>query len=143
MQPQTGWFGEKLTPLVTGFFIHPSAKGSSPCTLVDYRTALIHYGRWLEAEEVDPLRCTATGVKRFLAHLRTVTSRRGKPLSPKSILNAYVGLRSFYRWAAEELGEATEWAYRARVTRDVAARAPSKLANDAVGGSRIFRCSKA
>jgi site-specific recombinase XerD len=104
MQPHTAWFGEGLTPLVTGFLLSKEAEGCSKCTLADYTNGLAHYGRWLQTEGLDPLGATPTHVKGFLAHLRTITSRRGRPLAPKSILNVYVALRSFYRWAHEDLG---------------------------------------
>ena len=81
MQPQTARFGEKLAPLVTGLFLSKVAERCSHCTIADYRIALVHYGHRLDAEGLDPVRVAPTQVKRFLACLRSVTDRRGKPLT--------------------------------------------------------------
>ncbi len=99
MEPETG----KLTNYLTGFYLSKQAEGCSPNTIIEYRKDFAHFSRWCGAHgKDDPAKLKANDVKAFLAELRTQPNGHGKSLSPKTVYNCYVALRSFYRWLAEE-----------------------------------------
>jgi integrase/recombinase XerD len=85
-----------------GFFIAKSAEGISPETVKDYSRSFGYFGEWLKDQDVP----TSTELKAFFAWLRErpngLDSER--KLSPKTIFNAWVALKSFFRWYAEETG---------------------------------------
>lgn len=102
MEPRT----ERLQNYLTGFFLSKQAEGCSPNTIIEYKKDFAHFSRWCEEHSKDdPLKLTPADFKSFLADLRLRPNGRGKLLSPKTIYNAWVALRSFYRWAAEETGK--------------------------------------
>ena len=101
MQPET----TKLETFLTGFYLSKQAEGCSPNTPIEYRKDFAHFTCWCASQQQsDPTRITTRDLKAFLAWLRTQPNGHGKSLSPKTVYNAWVALRSFYRWLAEETG---------------------------------------
>lgn len=98
MEPET----ERLARLLTGFFLAKQAEGCSPNTIAEYKKDFAHFARWASGR--DPAGLAPSDIKAFLAHLRTEPNGHGRPLSAKTCYNAWVALRSFYRWLAEETG---------------------------------------
>src|SRR5690242_20666774 len=104
MEPQTN----RLTTLTTGFFLTKRAEGCSPKTVHDYQASLRHLDRWLVDHRIeDPTTLTTTQIKDFLVSMHSLQNRYGQPLSAKTVYNAWVALRSFYRWLEEESGLAS------------------------------------
>lgn len=58
---------------------------------------------WASHERLtDPDRLDQKAVNRYAAHLKTKTTRRGKPLSKASIATYIRGVNAFIRWAARQ-----------------------------------------
>ncbi|MBN1401058.1 MAG: tyrosine-type recombinase/integrase [Anaerolineae bacterium] len=98
----------RLSQAIKGFLIARSADGYSENTLNIFRN---HLGRqlieFLGDIEVDAV--TPQDLQGFMAWLREgyIPKRRNgdtSPLSPSSLSNAWCSIRSFFRWASEELG---------------------------------------
>jgi integrase/recombinase XerD len=99
MQLDTSWFDHWLT----GFYLTKQAEGTSDETLRDYKRAYTHLARWCGDKGKSDLATLSTAdLRAFLAYLRTLPSPYGGTHSPKSVYNAWVALRSFFRWYAEE-----------------------------------------
>ncbi|HRF49357.1 MAG TPA: tyrosine-type recombinase/integrase [Anaerolineales bacterium] len=89
-----------LTDAIDLFLLGASAAGYSQRTIETYRWGLSKLATFAGEETVErlkPERFTA-----FMAHLRTVDTATGKPLSAGSLRNAYTALRSFARWCERE-----------------------------------------
>ena len=95
MEPTT----KKLDTWLTGFHLSKQAESCSPNTVKEYRADSAHLARWCSGR--DSTVFTPSDLKAFLAHLRTLGNGRGGRLSPKSIYNIWVALKSFHRWLAE------------------------------------------
>ncbi len=91
-----------------GFLLAKRAEGCAPGTLTDYAAGLRHLRRWLLAQgrgEADPRELGRGDLVRFLAELADVPAPgKGRPLAPKTRRNAWVALKSFYRWLSGETG---------------------------------------
>jgi integrase/recombinase XerD len=99
MAIETSWFDTWLT----GFFLTKQADGCSDETVRDYRRAYGHLSRWCQDQcKRDVSSLTTADLRAFLAYLRTLPNRYGGTQSPKSVYNAWVALRSFLKWWAEE-----------------------------------------
>src|SRR4051812_38175559 len=95
----TSWFDHWLT----GFFLTKQADGCSPSTIQDYRRAFGHLSRWsIDNHKPDLSSLTTQDLRAFLVYLRTLPNRSGGTHSAKSVYNAWVALRSFFRWYSAE-----------------------------------------
>lgn len=92
----------RLQHLLQGFFLSKSAQGLSRNTEIEYRKGFRHLEIWLDGR--DPTRLTPSDIRAFLSYLRSQPNGYGSTLSSKTVYNAYVALRSFYRWLKEEEG---------------------------------------
>lgn len=96
----------KLTHAITGFLIHKSAEGKSPRTLAGYRRQLHLLAQRLDNPDVRDLDTPA-----LAAHLDWLRNQYKPirknhdtaPLSPKTLRNHWITLRSFITWAMVEL----------------------------------------
>lgn len=91
--------GVSLEDAWHGFFLSLQAGGCSKDTLTDYRKYYAHFRRWHGQPDVPLDTSKLIG---FFAWLRQQPNGRGGKLGPKSAYNAWVALRSFYRWYSEE-----------------------------------------
>jgi integrase/recombinase XerD len=84
----------------TGFFIAKSAEGISKETVLDYTRSLGYFEEWLGDRDVP----SASDLKAFFAWLRERPCGlgTGRKLSPKTVYNAWVALKSFFRWYGQE-----------------------------------------
>jgi integrase/recombinase XerD len=96
MVPQTRRFDHWLQ----GFYLAKAAEGISKNTLIEYTKDFRHFSLWLGDRDVTAL--TPSDLKVFLAGLRLVNHVSSRPLSPKTIYNTWVALRSLYRFLEEE-----------------------------------------
>jgi integrase/recombinase XerD len=81
---------------LTGFFITKQQEGCSPKTIADYRWTFKHLAQWSAANQrPSPNELTTGDLRAFLVYLR-------ERVGSKSVRNAWVALRSFYRWYASE-----------------------------------------
>jgi integrase/recombinase XerD len=95
-----------LSKAIEGFILHKGIEGLSPRTLELYQRQLSHLATFLGDPPLESV-CT-DDLRRFLHYLRhDYTPKRWdgdtSPLSPKSIRNYWIGLRSFYTWATADL----------------------------------------
>jgi integrase/recombinase XerD len=91
---ETQWFDER----VEIFFVHKRAEGLKRETETDYRRTFGYLREWIPLGSDD--------IKGFFAWLRDRPNGNDpqKKLSPKTIYNAFVALKSFYRWLSDEEG---------------------------------------
>lgn len=95
----------KLNDAIQGFFIVRSLD-LSPNTVAIYRWALERMSTYLDNPDVEKI--TSTQVHAFFNYLKTDyipkrSSGDTKPLTPRSIENAWTATKSFFKWAALEL----------------------------------------
>jgi site-specific recombinase XerD len=77
------------------------ADGISENTIPNYRHALKRLANCQACEDrSDPRQLGPGDLTAFFSSLRTLANGRGEFLSRKTIRNAWVALRSFYRWMA-------------------------------------------
>lgn len=81
---------------VEGYWLS-KARQVSDATIADYSHTFRRFGKWVKGTEVEDIK--AKDVDAFLTHLD-----EDLDLSPKTVLNAWVALSSFWTWAAKELG---------------------------------------
>ena len=96
----------KLTAAITGFLIHKSAEGKSQRTLDGYRRQLTLLAKHLGDPDTADLDTNALAAHLdWLRNDYTPTRKNGdvSPLSPKSLRNHWITLRSFVTWAMCEL----------------------------------------
>lgn len=97
----------RLVQAIDGFLLFKEAAGLRRTTIENYRYVLgTLFVDWRGDPPLDEL--TADDINRFLLYLRTDyrPKRPGGddgPLSSQSVYNAWVGLKSFVRWAHETL----------------------------------------
>jgi integrase/recombinase XerD len=97
-----------LSKAIEGFLIFKSACGRSPYTIRNYRNQLNRLNKWLGNPSLDAV--TPAQLLSFFPYLRDEykVTHLGKleisprPLSPKTIKNAWGALSAFWRWASEE-----------------------------------------
>jgi integrase/recombinase XerD len=79
------------------------ADGYSESTIAIYQWVFSELSSLLGDPEVDAI--TTRDLRNFIYSMRTnYTTNRGGPLSGSSLDNIWKGLRSFFRWAHDELG---------------------------------------
>ena len=87
----------KLKQAVEGFKVHRLSDGFSPETIENYEYGLGKLIAFLDNPEVSEIK--TEHVRNFFFHLRTNTK-----LSSTSVHTIWCAVRSFFGWAAEELG---------------------------------------
>lgn len=97
--------GLLLSRCITGFLQYKMAEGLRPRTIDSYRRRLESWVAYAGDVQVESL--TTRDLRAYLAWLRTEykprrTSGDVRPLSPKTIRNAWVVLSSFFTWATTE-----------------------------------------
>jgi integrase/recombinase XerD len=97
--------GLQPSKALTGFLHHKMAEGLSPNTLRSYEYVLKVWASRMGDKLIEEI--TADNVREFLAWLRTEykprrTSGSERPLSPKSLHNAWIALCAFFTWASKE-----------------------------------------
>ncbi len=90
---------------ILGFLQHKMAEGLSPNTLKSYEYMLKVWASRMGDKLIEEV--TSDDVREYLAWLRTEykpkrTSGNERPLSPKSLRNAWIGLCAFFTWAGTE-----------------------------------------
>lgn len=95
---ETSW----LETYRQGFVIAKRAENLSANTLRQYDQAFGYFAEWLGGREAP----TTADLKTFFAWLRERPNRNrpNQPLAPKSVVNTWIALKSFFRWYAEETG---------------------------------------
>src|SRR2546421_7896060 len=97
--PSTRPFGE----LVLDFLAYLELeRGLSRNTLEAYRTDLLQYGTWLDAQERSALEITHTELTEFVAQLDTGERGKGRAVAPATVQRKVACLRSFYRHLRRE-----------------------------------------
>ncbi|HEX6385307.1 MAG TPA: phage integrase N-terminal SAM-like domain-containing protein, partial [Anaerolineae bacterium] len=96
----------KLSQAADGYFLAAEADGYSPLTLRAYRSALNILIAFLGDPELDQV--STADIRQFFAHIRNTyqpkrPSGNTEPLSTASIHRYWKAVRSFYKWAGEEL----------------------------------------
>lgn len=99
--------GFSLSKALVGFFNTKAAEGLSPFTLRNYEHSLDQWVRF--TGDVDVAKITTQDLRRYLAWLRTEYKPKRyngdeSPLSPKTIRNVHMTLKSFFSWASAEFG---------------------------------------
>jgi len=97
----------KLSKAAQGFLMHKSAENRAETTLRDYRHHLNICAAYLDDPEVGEV--TTGALRAFFVYLRKYYRPRRitgnqHSLSPKTLHNYWITLRSFYTWATVELG---------------------------------------
>ena len=102
LQLEPSWYAR----LRAGFFIAKAAEGISQETVKDYTRSLGYFEEWLGTRASADREPSSADLKAFLAWLRERPNGldHERKLSPKTIFNAWVALKSFFRWHAEETG---------------------------------------
>jgi integrase/recombinase XerD len=101
----SGSSGLSLSKAMVGFLNAKAAEGLSDGTLTNYEFRL---KQWIEfACDPDVEAVTPQDIREYLVWLRTEYRPRRyngdrRPLSPKTIRNAYITLSSFFTWAVQE-----------------------------------------
>lgn len=97
-EQQTSWYATYRT----GLFIAKQAEGISQETVQDYTGSLGYFAEWLKDGGLP----SPTDLKAFFAWLpeRPNGLDSDRKLSPKTVYNAWVSLKAFFRWYAEETG---------------------------------------
>lgn len=95
----------KLSKAIEGFILSKSAEGLSNRTLTTYRQQLDHLVLYLEDKDLGDV--TTHDLRKFFDYLRneykpTRWGGEEKPISPRTIHNYWICLRSFYTWAVTE-----------------------------------------
>ena len=97
---------------VEGFWLARS-RNLSDHTVSDYTITFRRFGKWIKQGDID--RVTVKQINAFLTYLGEELE-----LAPKTVLNHWIALSSFWTWAAKELGAK-------HIMRDVARpRAPRR-----------------
>ena len=101
-----GYLPMKLSKAVEGFIFARLADGYSPNTMDVYKWALVRLERYLENPEVVAIKLD--DLRRFMLFMRAEykPSRMNgdeSPLSGSSMENIWKAIRSFFRWASEEI----------------------------------------
>jgi site-specific recombinase XerD len=96
----------KLSQSIEGFNISRLADGYAPVTLRGYRSSLGTLAEFLGDPEVETI--TSDNLKAFMHYLRTAYLPERKsgnldPLSSASFHRYWKAIRSFFKWAADEL----------------------------------------
>lgn len=96
-----------LSLATQGFLTHMKAEGYSPSTIALYTYVLEVLKTFLQDEDIE--RIKLTDLNRFFGYLREEykPERKNKdrsPLSGGSLQNFWKGIRTFYKWAEDELG---------------------------------------
>jgi integrase/recombinase XerD len=96
----------KLSKAIEGFELSRLADGYAPVTLRGYRSSLGLLARYLEDPEVEKI--TSENLKAFMHHLRADyrperPSGNVEPLATASHHRYWKAIRSFFKWAAEDL----------------------------------------
>ncbi len=98
--------GLKLSKTLLGFMQYKTAEGLSPTTLVGYEHVLT---LWISqiGEEREVSQISTQDLCNYIAWLRTEYKPRRfsgseRPLTPKSIRNAWIILCAFFTWASRE-----------------------------------------
>jgi integrase/recombinase XerD len=81
---------------VDGFWLERS-RNLSEHTISDYSVTYKRFGQWIKYGDLDKV--TTKEVNAFLTHMSDDLE-----LAPKTVLNAWIALSSFWTWAAVELG---------------------------------------
>lgn len=97
--------GLSVSKALVGYFNTKAAEGLSPRTLRNYEYRLKQWGEFLG--DVDVTEITPQHIRRYMAWLRMEYKPRRyngdkSPLSPKTLRNVHMTLRSFFTWAASE-----------------------------------------
>jgi len=96
----------KLSKALQGFSIDRRAQGYSPATIKVYESCLNHFRNFLGEVEIENI--TKLNLLEFFYYLRTEYKPRRfsgslEPLSPASLDNFWISLRSLYKWCHLEL----------------------------------------
>lgn len=96
----------RLTQAIEGFAISRISEGYSPPTISSYRSSLGIMAKYLDDPEVDMI--SHENLRDFMLHLRTNykpsrPSGNIDPLSSASHHRYWKAIRSFFRWAKDEL----------------------------------------
>jgi len=95
-----------LSQALEGFLLAKRIEGLSPRTLAGYKRQIERLSTFLDNPDLDSI--TTHDLRRFFDYLRNdyapqrLTSD-AKPLSPRTIRNYWIALRSFYTFATQEL----------------------------------------
>jgi len=97
--------GLSLSKALVGFLNSKAAEGLSPRTLTNYEFRLKQWIDFAGAPRVESV--TPQDIREYLVWLRTEYrpcryNGDRRPLSPKTIRNAYITLSSFFTWAVQE-----------------------------------------
>ena len=95
---------------IEGFLLHKSAAGRSRYTIRNYRTQLNRFAQRAGSKRIDELK--GNDIESFFEWLRkdyrytsVGTSKiKPRPLSPKTLRNAWAAMSSFWNWASLEFG---------------------------------------
>ena len=96
--------GLLLSGAVDGFTKYKAVEGLSPRTLESYTDQLARFQEYLDNPPLADI--TAERINDFLFWLRTDyepqrLTGNGDPLSPKTVYNFWVTLKSFFTWAVK------------------------------------------
>ena len=96
-----------LSKCVAGFSLSKSADGLSPNTLGIYGWALDKLTTYLGDPPIEDI--TSDDLRRWFSYLRTdytnqSLSRKSDRLTPGSLQNAWVAIKSLWHWTHDELG---------------------------------------
>lgn len=95
----------KLSDAIDGFLVFKTAEGLSPATISSYSYTLTRWMSHIGEMKIEDI--TTSKINEYLSWLRTAYkpvrfSGSEQPLSPKSIRNVYIVLRSFFHWIDQE-----------------------------------------
>lgn len=97
-----------LSRAIEGYLLYQTARGRSPNTIRNYRGELARFLAWVGDSQIDQI--TPQGIDQFMRYLWEEfrithvgsTSISPRPLSRKSLRNAWAALSHFWKWTSGE-----------------------------------------
>lgn len=86
-----------IEELFDEFLLAKRAEGITAATVKWYSYQIRAFDAWLTGDELGP-----AALKRYMVHLRSHDSARGRPMAEASIASAHRALKSFFKWCEEE-----------------------------------------
>jgi site-specific recombinase XerD len=97
-----------LSRTIEGFLLFKEASGRSHYTIKDYRVNLKRFCKWLDNPPINKIK--SKQIEAFFRYLQEdfrvthvyTTPIKPRKLKPKTILNAWTALSSFWGWTSKE-----------------------------------------